>query len=106
MWATVSVLQMMSYITMLKLYFPMNLLKFLDCIESVHDFNKWFPNPFAYVLTSNKLNMEAYNEQFENRGFKNRNMLLLCGSDLVTLCLIGVAILILIPISQKIMYFS
>jgi len=105
MWATVSVLQMMSYITLMNLDFPINLLSFLDCIESVHDFNKWFPNPFIYLFPQNKMNMDPFNDQFNNRGFTNRNMLFLCGSDLITLAATGLVILILIPLSSKIAYF-
>jgi len=106
MWATVSVLQMMSYITLINLNFPKNLLTFMDCLESVHDFNKWFPNPFVYLLPQSKMNMSPYNDQFNDRGFTNRNMLYLCGSDLLTMAVTSLLILILIPLSSKFAYFS
>jgi len=105
MWAAVSVLQMMSYITLMNLNFPMNLLAFLDCVESVHDFNKWFPNPFVYLFPPSKMNMNAYNEQFNKRGFTNRNMLYLCGSDLATMAFTGLVILLLVPLSKSFSYF-
>ena len=93
MWAMVSVLQMMSYMTLIDLYFPENLLAFLKCIESVHDFNKWFPNPFTYLFPPNKLNISPYNEQFEKRGFSNRNTVYLCGSDLIIMGATGMFII-------------
>jgi len=106
MWATVSVLQMMSYLTLMNLQFPQNLLAFLECIESVHDFNKWFPNPFTYLFPDSKLNMSPYNEQFESRGFKNRNMLYLCGSDLSMMLITILAIGVLIPLANIVPYFN
>lgn len=102
MWAMVSVLQMMSYITLMNLHFPGNLLSFLEYIESVHDFNKWFPNPFTYLLPPSKLNMDPYNEQFENRGMENRNMIYLCGSDLIVMGFTALGILVLTPLSESI----
>ena len=102
MWAMVSVLQMMSYITLLNIYFPANLLSFLECIESVHDFNKWFPNPFMYLLPPSKLDMSSYNKQFEDRGMSNRNMIYLCGSDLIVMGFTALVILILTPLSKTI----
>lgn len=102
MWAMVSVLQMMSYITLIDINFPENLLSFLECIESVHDFNKWFPNPFTYAFSESKLDMSAYNEQFEKRGMTNRHMVYLCGSDIIVLCLTAISILLLTPLSESI----
>ena len=101
MWATVSVLQMESYITLLDLNFPELLIVFLGYIESVHNFNKWFPNPFEYIFPLDKLNMTAYNPQFASRGFPNRNVILLCGSDLIVMGLSGLSILILIPLAKS-----
>jgi len=105
MWIAISVLQMMSYLTLMNLNFPPNLLTFLEYVEMVHNFNKWFPNPFVHLFPEKMLDMTSYNEQFESRGFNNRNMLYLCGSDLALLCLTGIGILILIPISRHISYF-
>lgn len=106
MWAMVSVLQMMSYMTLLDLNFPGNLIAFLKCIESVHDFNKWFPNPFTYLFPPSTLNMAAYTEEFENRGITNRNMVYLCGSDLVVMGATGLLILLLTPLSGAIRYLN
>jgi len=105
MWIAVSVLQMMSYMTLMNLNFPQNLLTFLEYVETVHNFNKWFPNPFVYLFPEKFMDMTSYNEQFQSRGFTNRNLLYLCGSDLALLCLTVVCILILIPISRHISYF-
>jgi len=105
MWATVSVLQMTSYVTLMNLNFPQNLLAFLDCVESVHDFNRWFPNPFVYMFPPSRMNMSAYNDQFNSRGFTNRNMLYLCGSDIATMAITGLLILILIPLSNSFPYY-
>jgi len=101
----VSTLQLMSYMTLIDLNFPQNLLTFLEYVETVHNFNKWFPNPFVYLFPGSKLDMSAYNERFEGRGFANRNMLYLCGSDLSLMAFTMLFILILIPISTHISYF-
>ncbi len=100
MWAVMSMLQMMSYLTLLDLEYPANLLIFLDCLESVHNFNKWMPNIFAYILDTRDLELRPYTFQFEDRGFGNRNLLFLCGPDLMSLCLTLLLIGILIPLSQ------
>ena len=99
MWAAMSAIQIMSYLTLLNLHFPQNLLAFLEYIESVHNFSKWFPNPFAFILKESQLDMSPLNEQFESRGFPNRNMLLICGSDLIMLALMLLAILVLSPLA-------
>jgi len=105
MWIAISVLQMISYMALINLNFPENLLTFLSYIESVHNFNKWFPNPFAYLFNESKMKMQPYSEQFENRGFTNRNMVFLCGSDLALMGCTVLFLLILIPLSNKIKYF-
>ena len=100
MWAAISVLQVMSYITLMDLAIPSNFLSFLECLESVHNFNKWFPNLFAYIFPPSKLDMTSYSEQFESRGFDNRQMLYLCGSDLLILTMMGAFIAILAPLAN------
>ena len=99
-----SALQMMSYLTLISLSFPTNLLAFLGYLESVHNFNKWLPNPFEYVFREKYLDLSPYNEQFADRGFQSRNMLYLCGSDLVMLAVMGLAILVLVPLSNVLRY--
>ncbi len=100
MWAAMSVLQMMSYLTLLSLNFPDNLLTFLGYVESVHNFNKWLPNMFTYLFPSRYLDLSPYNEQFNDRGFENRITLYLCGSDLVVMAAMGLAIIVLVPLSN------
>jgi len=100
----ISVLQMMSYLSLMNIYFPANFMAFLGCIESVHNFNAWFPNPFKFIFPEQNLNMTSYNSQFEERGFANRNMLYLCGSDLVLMATTGIVIILLIPIAKKISF--
>ena len=104
MWSMVSVLQMTSYLTLIDLYFPESLVSFIGCIESVHDFNKWLPNPFLFIFPKSKLNMTSYNQQFKNRGIDNRNMIYLCGSDLIMMGLTGLLILILTPLVKSKMF--
>ncbi len=105
MWATMSVLQMMSYLTLMSLNFPDNFLTFLGYMESVNNFNKWLPNPFQYLFPSKYLDLSPYNAQFDERGFSNRNMLYLCGSDLVMMAAMGLAILVLVPMANVLAYF-
>ncbi len=95
-----SMLQMMSYLTLMTMEYPPNLLVFFDCLESVHNFNKWMPNIFTFILRVEDLDRQPFNPQFEERGFTNRNLLLLCGPDLMSLCLTLLAIGILIPLSK------
>jgi len=105
MWVAVSVLQMMSYLALIDLNFPENLLTFLSYVESVHNFNQWFPNPFTYLVNENNMDMTPYTEQFEKRGFTNRNMIYLCGSDLALMALNISVILLLMPLANIIPYF-
>ncbi len=99
MWVTMSVMQITSYITLLKLHLPSNLLVFLDYIESVYNFNKFLPNPFSYVFLESRLNMAAFSQQFDDRGFCNCNALLLSGSDLAMLVIMSLALIVLVPLS-------
>ena len=82
MWGIVNVLQLLSYLTLMKLIFPRNLLNFLGYIQIVHNFNSFLPNLFEYILDKDDLNMSSFSETFESRDIPNRNMLLLCGSDI------------------------
>ena len=100
MWVAVSVLQLISYLTLIKLCFPSNLLLFLEYLQYAHDFNRWLPNPFEFLFPQEKLNMTSYVDQFEERGFPNRQMLYLCGSDLVMMAAMGIAILLLTWLSK------
>jgi len=106
MWIAISVLQMMSYLALININFPENLLTFLSYVETVHNFNKWFPNPFTYFINETKMDMTPYTEQFERRGFTNRNMIYLCGSDLALMGTTTLVILILIPFARIIPYFA
>jgi hypothetical protein len=104
MWAMMSMLQMLSYATLLKLHFPPNLLIFFDCLESVHNFNKAMPNLFGLTLKLSELDLNPFNAQYEDRGFYNRNLLLLCGPDLMTLSGFLLLIAVLVPLSQSCSY--
>ncbi len=98
MWAAMSVMQMISYLTLLNLNYPQNVISFLEYVESVYNFNSWLPNPFSYMFPG--LEKVPYNAQFASRGFTSRNMLYLCGSDLIMLALMASAILVLVPLSK------
>ncbi len=100
MWMAMSVIQMISYVTLIDLNYPANLLYFLEKLESVHNFNKWLPNPFEYVLAPSRLNMTVYNEQFGSRGFTNCQMILLCGADLIVILGMLLAVIVLKPLSS------
>ena len=97
---------MMSYLTLISLNYPENLLSFLGYLESVHNFNKWLPNPFAYLFKDQYLDLTPYNPQFEERGFSNRNLLYLCGPDIVVMALMGLAILALVPLANVLRYIN
>lgn len=105
LWLTISVIQMESYLTLIEIEYPQNLLIFLRCVETVHNFNKWFPNPFTYFIEQKKLNMGSYNTQFNDRGITNRNMLFLCGSDIALMGLTLFIIIVLSCLENKITYF-
>ncbi len=96
MWATMSMLQMLSYLTLIDLNYPGNLLAFFDRIEGVHNSNMWIPNVFIYLLQKEQLELLPYNKQFEDRGFGHRNFLLLCNADLIVMLLMLVVIGLLI----------
>jgi hypothetical protein len=100
MWAMMSTLQMLSYLTLVRLRYPANLLIFFDNLEAVHTYNSWMPNIFDYILNKKELNLESYNPAFEQRGLSNRNMLLLCGPDLMVLLMFGLLLLLLIPLAR------
>jgi hypothetical protein len=105
MWSMMSMLQMLSYVTLIKLHYPPNLLIFFDCLEYVHNFNKWLPNIFDYILRPSELNLEAYNQQYEDRGFPHRNFLLLCGPDILVLLGILLFTGLVIPLASLCSYF-
>ena len=85
-------LQMLSYLTLVNLRYPANVLSFLDCIEAVHNSNAWIPNLFAYILNKEDLVLQPYNPQFEDRGFSSRYFLMLCSADLIMMLVMLVAI--------------
>ncbi len=99
-----SVLQMMSYLTLISLNFPDNVLTFLGYMGTVHNFNTWLPNFFQYMFRAKYLDLSPYNDNFAERGFASRNMLYLCGSDLAMMALMGLVILVLIPLSNVLRY--
>ncbi len=99
-----SVLQMMSYLTLITLNYPENVLTFLSYVGSVNNFNTWLPNPFEYIFPAKNLDLSPYNSHFEDRGFTSRNMLYLCGSDLVMLVVMGLAIVVLVPLANVLRY--
>ena len=101
-----SMLQMLSYLTLINLNYPANVLSFFDCIEGVHNSNMWIPNLFALLLKKEQLDLTPYNQQFEDRGFRNRNFLLLCNADLLmmTLMLAAIALLILLASAWTYLY--
>ena len=82
MWGIVNILQLLSYLTLMKLAFPKNLLNFLEYIQIVHNFNSFLPNIFVYILDKDELDMSSFSQTFESRDIPNRNILLLCGSDI------------------------
>ena len=95
MWAIINVIQMLSYITLMQLEFPENVLIFFGQIESVHNYNKWLPNVFSLILETNKFNDEAYNDSFERRGFNSCIMLILAGSDFIVLAVMVISVAVL-----------
>ena len=82
MWALVSSLQVMSYLSLVKLNYPANFLLFLDYLSSVHNYNSLLPNYFEKIPDKEDQKIPVFNEQFEERGINNQVMLLLCGGDL------------------------
>jgi len=105
MWSAMSVIQMTSYLTLINLNYPQNLISFLEYLEAVHNFNSFVPNPLAWIINQEKVTMTSYRPYFEDRGFANRQMLLLCGSDLVMLIFSGIAIIFLSVVSNYFQYF-
>ena len=85
MWAIINVIQLLSYITLMQLKFPENVLIFFEQIESVHNYNKWFPNGFEYILKRSTVYDTPYNDQFAKRGFNSSVMLFLAGSDIIVM---------------------
>ena len=101
MWVIVSSLQFLSYMTLMNLNFPPNLLTFLDYIQQVHDFNRWMPNAFDLVLDKRHMDLTPYNSQYNSRGINTRNMLLLCGGDMEILVAIYICLFIVDEILPK-----
>lgn len=99
-----SMLQMLSYATLINLHYPSNLLIFFDCLESVHNFNKWMPNVFSYIFRLSELDLQPFNEQYEARGFPNRNLLLLCGPDLMVFVGLLLLLAFVIPLAKACSY--
>lgn len=95
MWTIVSSLQFLSFLSLIKLNFPGNVMTFLDYLNQVHNYNSLLPNAFNYLLNKNNITMEPFNSQFEARGIGNQNMLLLVGSDYQVLGLSLVALFLL-----------
>ena len=104
MWALINMIQMSSYLTLLQIRFPKNLLIFFEYLESVHNFNKWMPNGFAYILKTSELNKEPYSDNFLDRGLDNRLLIILCGADIQMMILNILAICFLSVGASKIKY--
>ncbi len=105
MWATMSMLQMLSYLTLVNINYPGNMLSFFDCIEGVHNSNMWIPNVFSYIFNKDDLGLEPYNKQYEDRGLGHRNFLLLCNADLVVMLLMLLAIGVLLLLAGVWTYY-
>ena len=106
MWTIVSSLQFISYVSLIKINFPGNLLIFLDYLNEVHNYNSLLPNIFSYFMDKTNLTLVPYNSQYEARGIANRNILLLVGADLQILIfsLLGLFCLSIFNITQKYIY--
>ena len=100
MWAMINVIQMMSYITLMKLDFPDHVLIFFSQIESVHNYNKWLPNAFEYIFSKSSFEDAPYNDNFARRGFTSSIMLYLAGSDLIVLSVMVIAVGILTVLAR------
>lgn len=101
MWSIVSSLQFISFLSLIKLNYPGNLMLFLGYLDEVNNYNSLIPNIFDFLLNKGNLTMVPYNSQFEARGIGNRNMLLLVGSDLQ---IMGVTLLFLFILEIFIMH--
>lgn len=103
MWTIVSSLQFMSYVSLIKLNFPSNLMLFLDYLSQVHNYNSLLPSIFDYTMNKQNLTLVPYNSQFGARGIGNRNFLLLAGADLqvIIFSLIGLFLLNMLAPTNK-----
>ena len=70
----------------------------------VHGFNRFVPNMFMYLFFHGDYEEEPYNETFKNRGFNNRTMILLVGSEITMLCLILLLTVFLVVLKKYIKY--
>lgn len=77
----VSSLQFISYLSLIRISFPANLMIFIDYLNTVHNYNSMIPNVFSYFLVGKDISSTAYNAQFAERGILNCNMLILVGGD-------------------------
>ena len=101
LWGLINVLQLISYTMLIPLFFPKNLLMLLENIALVHGFNKFIPNLFKYIFTQDDRQREPFNHTFKKRGFNNRTMILLAGSEITAYCFIIIGIGILILVKRK-----
>lgn len=106
MWVVISALQFISYLPLVNIHFPPNLLIFMEYIQSVHDYNSWVPNAFDYYLDKSKMNMLAYGPQYVIRNINNSNFLLLCGGDIEILVLTLVSLFLIKFIIPNYRFFT
>ena len=95
MWGIVNILQVTSYLTLIDLSYPENLVQFLSYLEIVHNYSSFIPNLFEYIIQKEDIQNNPFSPTFESRNISNRNILLLCGSDIEIIILIYICLSIL-----------
>ena len=68
----------------------------------VHGFNRFVPNIFKYLFFHGNYEKEPLNDTFNSRGFDNRTMILLVGSEITMLCFIFILIAFLTLLKKNI----
>ena len=104
LWGLINVLQLISYTMLLPLLFPKNLLIFLEAIALVHGFNKFVPNLFKYLIFDDDYHEQSFNSTFKSRGFDNRTMILLVGSEFTLFLIIFLIIGFLLLLKKCLKY--
>ena len=99
MWATVNVFQLASHLILIDVEYPDNMLQYFSMMTASNDYLSTIPgmpNLFAYALRKEELIMTPVSPTFSARGYDNRNVLLLVGCEIQTICVV----LALIPLGK------
>jgi len=109
MWATVNTIQMVSHLVLIRLKLPSNMKQFVGYMaygNSMLNSIPGIPNFVAMLIDEKELNMNPYNDMYENSEYPSRNVMILCGPEIQTLIGLMIITPVVYGLSRVIPYFK